>query len=281
MIRVLGYEAIGAAVLCCASATGFAADQQRVPAIVLIVQGGGADTDLSDRARRTMETRLRALGAPVLGAAGMPVSRPAPAGKGQIRLTALKRPATDPSAADLVIALATESRLQEGAYTRRLRLTVRADLYPSDGGVRRSLQSVRERRLPAACRTACTARLAGRMAGEAARGLAPQIFSQARIMVPVPARRIALSGFKPREIKEIRAYLGAFPGYVRMDRGRARGGATVIRYASRLDRQRLQAALGKMLSHLDMAAVVGFKGRDVTVTRSAAGRPEGGPTRQW
>jgi hypothetical protein len=98
----------------------------------------------------------------------------------------------------------------------------------------------------------------------------------------VPARRIALDGFTPPEIKEMRAYLAAFPGFVRMNPARARGQAQVIRYSSRLDRERLTAALHKMLGHLDMAAAIRFKGRDVTLVRRPQGdRRTPGSTRQW
>lgn len=280
MVRGKGYMALGAAALWGAMAPGVAHAAELAPAMVLIVQGpgGGTGAGLKDRARRALNARLRALGAPVQSPAVPGTAQD----KGQIRRTALKRAAIDPGAADMVVALAAERRLREGAYTRSLRLTVRADLYPSAGGARRSLRAVKERRLPATCRAACTARLERRMVEAAAKSLAPRIFRHARILVPVPARRIALHGFKPRDIKEMRVYLGAFPGFVRMDRGRVRGGARVIRYASRLDRQRLKAALYKMLRHLDMAAVVRFKGRDITVTHRASGRRrEDGATRQW
>jgi len=279
MVGVKGYLAIGAVVLSGAPAPGLAAAAETAPTMILISQGpaGGTDEALREHTRRTLDARLRALGAPMLSAAAPPTARD----RAKIQLTALKRPAADPGGADLVIALVTESRLHEGAYTRRLRFSVRADLYPAAGGARRSVHAVRERRLRATCRAACTARLKKTLAGEAVKDLAPRIFKQARALVPVPARRIALFGFKPREIEEMRAYLRAFPGFVRMDRGRPRGGATIIRYASRLDRQRLEAALGKMLRHLDLAAGVRFKGRDVAVVRSASGRREGTSTRQW
>jgi hypothetical protein len=250
------------------------------PAIVLIVQGpaGGADAATQDRARRVLDQRLRALGAPVQSAA-VPGAL---TDHKQIHRTGLKRAAIDPGAADMVVALAVQRRLRVGAYTRHIKLTLRADLYPSSGGARRSLRAVREQRIPATCRAACAARLETRILGETAHDLAPRIVRQARVLVPVPARRIALDGFKPPEIKEMRAYLAAFPGFVRMNPARARGQAQVIRYSSRLDRERLTAALRKMLGHLDMAAVIRFKGRDVTLVR----RPQGdrrtlGSTRQW
>jgi hypothetical protein len=280
MVRGKEYMALGAAVLWGVVSPGPAFAAELAPAIVLIVQGpaDGADAATQDRARRILDQRLRALGAPVQSAA-------VPGGTkdhGKIHRTALKGAEIDPGAADMVVALAVQRRLRIGAYTRHLKLTLRADLYPSSGGARRSLRAAREQRIPATCRAACASRLETRMLGEAAQDLAPGILRQARVLVPVPARRIALDGFTPPEIKEMRAYLAAFPGFVRMDRERARGKAMVIRYSSRLDRERLTAALYKMLGHLDMAAVIRFKGRDATLVRRAQGdRRARGSTRQW
>jgi hypothetical protein len=275
----VGRAFLGGAVLLGAAGPAPASGPGLEPAIAVIAAPSGEDGTGRDKdhAGRILAARLGALGARLV--------RPAPAadagGAKGIKVTTRPPHADDPGAADLVVAPRTTRALRRGAYTGHLQVTVGAALYPASGAPPRTLRITRQRRLPWACVEACAARHAARLAAEAAEDLAPGILKTARALVPVPARRLAFEGFSGREIAQARSYLRVFPGFHHMDGGRPLGGATVIRYASRLDDPSLGAALHRMLGHLGIRGRLARAGRRVTVTKDAGQPAPRDETREW
>lgn len=271
---------LGFAVLFTAAGPATAGGNGLDPAIAVITSG--MDGRSSDTARkevaRVLSARLRTLGARLM-VPSAEEGRHAPSGINKVTTgpTRMK----DVSAADLVIAVSTEPTYRRGTYTSRLSLTLRAVVYPVDGGRARTLTATQQRRLPWSCDRSCAGGKAGAMAGDAARALAPRVMRMARRLVPVPARRLTFTGFGGQEIKVIRSYLRVFPGFYRMGEARRHRGGAVIRYHSRLDAGRLEAALHKMLGHLNTAGAISRADQEFLITKAAETERDKHDSRDW
>ncbi len=296
MYRVLKWLLSGGAVFLIGAAAATAGAAQGlniliVPAAAHGGDGGELQDWIAGQVRRMVMTRLAGRGHAVFDGDSIADARPGPALKASLAAAIAGRVAKSLSAGlDAIIVVSAKIGIRRGAYTSHMEARFGASLM--DGRTGRFLAQVESRpsrrRLTAACGKSCLADVA---AGEAEAALEMLVAAIARNLAKMPRRAaptnvapakpqperlpgyvLVFRGLGPEEIAGIEKYLTVFPGFGEMQRSRGADGGVVYRYRSELDGPALEGALGRMLGHLRIAALVERTGRRLVIGADRSAR---------